>query len=81
MVSEVLLGAIPMEDMDLIVIPKDRRVEVNPENPNFAAAKAKRVFYHLTTTTKEQGRDFSKILSPNPEWLHRLRNKMSIIGS
>lgn len=39
--NEVLLGGIPMEDMDLIVIPKERRVEVNPENPNFAAAKAK----------------------------------------
>lgn len=42
MVTEVLLGAIPKEDMDLIVIPKERRVKVNPENPNFAAAKAKR---------------------------------------
>lgn len=39
---EILLGAIPMEDMDLILIPKERRVEVNPENPNFAAGKAKR---------------------------------------
>ncbi|TGL56734.1 clan AA aspartic protease [Leptospira ognonensis] len=39
--NEVLLGAIPMEDVDLIVISKDRRVDVNPENPNFAAAKAK----------------------------------------
>ena len=40
--NEVLLGAIPMEDMDLIVIPKERKVEVNPDNPNFATAKAKR---------------------------------------
>lgn len=39
--DEVLLGAIPMEDMDLIVIPHERRVDVNPLNPNFAAAKAK----------------------------------------
>ena len=39
--DEVLLGAIPMEDMDLIVIPQERRVDVNPLNPNFAAAKAK----------------------------------------
>ena len=39
--DEVLLGAIPMEDMDLVVRPQDRKVEVNPRNPNFAAAKAK----------------------------------------
>ncbi len=39
--DEVLLGAIPMEDMDLVVIPNQRRVDVNPLNPNFAAAHAK----------------------------------------
>lgn len=39
--DEVLLGAIPMEDMDLVVIPQQRRVDVNPLNPNFAAAHAK----------------------------------------
>lgn len=39
--DEVLLGAIPMEDMDLVVIPQQRRVALNPLNPNFAAAKAK----------------------------------------
>lgn len=39
--DQVLLGAIPMEDMDLVVIPHQRRVEVNPLNPNYAAALAK----------------------------------------
>ncbi|HEY5895346.1 MAG TPA: clan AA aspartic protease [Chthoniobacterales bacterium] len=39
--DEVLLGAIPMEDMDLVVIPQDRKVAVNPRNPNFAAAPVK----------------------------------------
>lgn len=39
--DEVLLGAIPMEDMDLVVLPHERRVDINPLNPNFAAAKAK----------------------------------------
>ncbi|MDD5261455.1 MAG: hypothetical protein PHD76_06355 [Methylacidiphilales bacterium] len=39
--DEVLLGAIPMEDMDLVVLPQQRGVDVNPLNPNFAAAKAK----------------------------------------
>jgi clan AA aspartic protease len=39
--DEVILGAIPMEDMDLIVLPHERRVDINPQNPNFAAASAK----------------------------------------
>lgn len=39
--DEVLLGAIPMEDMDLVVVPQHRTVDVNPLNPNYAAAKAK----------------------------------------
>ena len=39
--DEVLLGAIPMEDMDLVGLPQQRRVDINPLNPNFAAAKAK----------------------------------------
>jgi clan AA aspartic protease len=39
--DQVLLGAIPMEDMDLIVIPKDRRVDVNPLSPNIACSTVK----------------------------------------
>ena len=39
--DEVLLGAIPMEDMDLVVLPMERRVAINPLNPNFAAGKVK----------------------------------------
>ena len=39
--DQVLLGAIPMEDMDLVALPQDRTVDINPRNPNFAAAKAK----------------------------------------
>ena len=39
--DEVLLGAIPMEDMDLVVIPQDRRVDINPLNPHYAAGLAK----------------------------------------
>ena len=39
--DEVLLGAIPMEDMDLVVKPQLREIDVNPHNPNFAAAAAK----------------------------------------
>ena len=39
--DEVLLGAIPMEDMDLVLLPKQRTADVNPESPNIASAKAK----------------------------------------
>ncbi|MBU2573974.1 MAG: clan AA aspartic protease [Elusimicrobia bacterium] len=39
--DQALLGAIPMEDMDLVISPKKRLLEVNPENPNIAASIAK----------------------------------------
>lgn len=39
--DQVLLGAIPMEDMDLVVTPKDRRVDVNPASPNIACSTVK----------------------------------------
>jgi clan AA aspartic protease len=39
--DQVLLGAIPMEDMDLVVIPSTRSVDVNPQSPNFASAIVK----------------------------------------
>lgn len=39
--DQVLLGAIPMEDMDLIVVPRTRTLEVNPDSPNVATSIAK----------------------------------------
>jgi clan AA aspartic protease len=39
--DEVLLGAIPMEDMDLVVVPMRREVMVNPASPNIPSALAK----------------------------------------
>jgi len=39
--DEVLLGAIPMEDMDVIIHPATRTLMVNPESPNIAMTKAK----------------------------------------
>ena len=36
--TQVLLGAISMEDMDLVVIPKTRTVDVNPDSPNIASS-------------------------------------------
>ncbi|MBI1760763.1 MAG: clan AA aspartic protease [Acidobacteria bacterium] len=34
--TEVLLGSIPMEDMDVLVDPKRQQLIVNPENPYIA---------------------------------------------
>jgi hypothetical protein len=39
--DQVLQGAIPMEDMDLIVIPKTRTLAVNPDSPNIASSIVK----------------------------------------
>jgi hypothetical protein len=39
--DEVLLGAIPMEEMDLVVNPRDRTVDVNPDSPNLATGICK----------------------------------------
>lgn len=38
--DQVLFGAIPMEDMDLVVIPKTRELAVNPESPDIARSRA-----------------------------------------
>ncbi len=39
--SEILLGTIPMEDMDVILIPKEKTIDVNPESPYIAKKKMK----------------------------------------
>jgi clan AA aspartic protease len=39
--DQALLGAIPLEDMDLVVVPKTREVMVNPNSPNIASSVAK----------------------------------------
>jgi clan AA aspartic protease len=39
--DEVVLGAIPMEDMDLVIIPRTRTPDVNPLHPNHAAGIVK----------------------------------------
>lgn len=40
--DEVLLGAVPMEDMDLVVNPGRRRVTVDPASPDLPHARVKR---------------------------------------
>jgi clan AA aspartic protease len=39
--NQVLLGAIPMEDMDLVVVPSTRTFAVNPSSPNIATTVVK----------------------------------------
>lgn len=39
--NEVLLGAVPIEDMDLVVQPKLLKLSVNPESPNIPRGSVK----------------------------------------
>ncbi|MGH8604055.1 MAG: clan AA aspartic protease [Gammaproteobacteria bacterium] len=39
--NQVLLGAIPMEDMDLIIEPSRQKVSVNPMSPNIPLSLTK----------------------------------------
>jgi clan AA aspartic protease len=39
--NEPLLGAIPMEDMDVLIHPHKRQLMVNPEHPYYAQMKLK----------------------------------------
>ncbi len=39
--DEVLLGAVPMEDMDVLISPARQALIVNPESPNIAMSVAK----------------------------------------
>jgi len=39
--DEVLLGAVPMEDMDLVVNPSRRELTVDPSSPNIPHARVK----------------------------------------
>ena len=39
--DSVLLGAVPMEDMDLVISPSGQSVTVNPKSPNIPSAFVK----------------------------------------
>jgi clan AA aspartic protease len=39
--DETLLGAVPMEDMDLLIHPLSQKLSVNPASPNFPHHKVK----------------------------------------
>jgi clan AA aspartic protease len=42
--DEVLLGSMPMEDMDVIIHPRMQKLVVNPMHPNFAVSAVKTPF-------------------------------------
>ena len=42
--DQVLLGAVPMEDMDVLISPSTQSLVVNPESPNIATSVAMRGF-------------------------------------
>ncbi|MDE0027108.1 MAG: clan AA aspartic protease [Spirochaetaceae bacterium] len=50
--DEVLLGSVPMEDMDLVVNPGRRQLTVDPASPNVPHARVKR---HATTPATVTG--------------------------
>jgi hypothetical protein len=39
--DQVLVGAIAMEDMDLVIVPKTRTMDVNPKSSDIATTIAK----------------------------------------
>ncbi len=39
--DEVLLGVVPMEDMDVLISPAEQKLIVNPESPNIASSIVK----------------------------------------
>lgn len=39
--NSVIMGAVPLEDMDLVIAPSRRTITVNPESPNIPTAIVK----------------------------------------
>ena len=46
--AEPLLGAIPLEGLDVVLDPANQTIKVNPDSPNYAKKPLKRM--HLTNT-------------------------------
>lgn len=59
--DQVLLGVIQMEDMDLVVNPKTRSLDVNPDSPNIASTLAKRVSHKDTEARDEKRRNLKNL--------------------
>jgi hypothetical protein len=45
--DEVLLGAVPMEDMDVIISPAKQTLIINPESPNIPSSIVKKTNVYL----------------------------------
>ncbi|WP_133510820.1 clan AA aspartic protease [Candidatus Thiosymbion oneisti] len=54
--DEVLLGAVPMEDMDLVVSPSRREITPDPASPNIPHARVKSVY-----ESRESARIFIRV--------------------
>ena len=39
--SEVLLGAVPLEELDVVILPSEQRLAVNPASPDIAKKSLK----------------------------------------
>jgi clan AA aspartic protease len=59
--DEVLLGSVPMEDMDLVIIPGRRSVIPNPESPNIPHARVK-------ASGPDSSRTTSSVAGPRPSY-------------
>lgn len=69
--DDVLLGAIPMEDMELVLRPQRLTVEVNPESPNIKMAdQHSQPTHQFTKFLATQGVQF--LLQPAPVQLARV---------
>ena len=58
--DEVLLGVVPMEDMDVLVAPATQTLIVNPANPNIARAIVKAAQRPASATGGQQREPFSQ---------------------
>ena len=43
--DETLLGAVPMEDMDVLIHPAKRQLVINPDSPTMPVAPVKKILY------------------------------------
>ena len=63
--DEVLLGAVPMEDMDLVVSPSRREITPDPASPNIPQARAKSLTISYTRTRNRESNSGDE-LKPTP---------------
>jgi clan AA aspartic protease len=70
--NEVLLGAIPMADMDLVLRPQLQCVDVNPESPNIPLSVAATPFEEMQVENKRDPQTAEVVLTPLPPSLTAL---------